>query len=145
MRAGRLRGWQQGQLRLYVEKNHVVTKPRYSERILSVPVGPSSYGGYSVLFQLPRNNKQSWLLKTEIGPFSSLFFTKKRHMLEKHQLEEFGLFLIWLGSGRGEAMCSTRFALPYTLALLQLQPKGSWEGRFAFHFPMCHCLFLAFP
>ena len=38
MRAGRLRGWSQGQLRLYVEKNHVVTKPRYSERILSVPL-----------------------------------------------------------------------------------------------------------
>ena len=49
------------------------------------------------------------------------------------------------GSGRGDAMCSTRFALSNTLAFLQSQPKGSWEGRFAFHFPMCHCLSLAFP
>ena len=32
-----------------MEKNHVVTKPRYSERILSVPVGPSSFGGYVVV------------------------------------------------------------------------------------------------
>ena len=41
MTAGRLRGWKQGQLRLYVEKNQnlvTVTKPRYSERILSVPL-----------------------------------------------------------------------------------------------------------
>ena len=145
MRAGRLRGWSQGQLRLYVEKNHVVTKPRYSQRILSVPLALRHMKVTAYCSSYHETTNSLGYLKLKLVCSILCFSRRSATYLRSFSSKNLGCSWYGGGSGRGDAMCSTRFALSYTLALLQSQPKGSWEGRFAYHFPMCHCLFLAFP